>query len=209
MLAFIKKTTWLKSAKSGISKLALLFSLSASLSAAINTDRFLVKVNDDILTLKDLKVLSSDLRAMRCYLPDSLLLDYLGGSFFSTLDPIIKKLDRTEYSLTDASPEIPFLSSLRQLWKTKLYINTQKVMIAPVLSQELLRSSMRGSCPRIHLKNQLSKSFSSLLSAEVYLRSRFLPSKGVMEGDTKKKRYQSLSLFMDSIDRQLLHENFW
>lgn len=202
--------TWLKSEKLGILKLALLFNFFSPVGfSQASFDRLLIKVNDEIISGKDLEVFQKDYKALKCYIPDSVLVSYLGEGFNNDLATSLGMLKNRDFKIEKQSFLANVLERVRLIWKTKIYIKSQKVDLSPILVQELDKASKRGFCPSITFGKSWRKSFQVLLETEVYMRSRFLPPKAILDSESLKKRIQSLTLFVDSIDRQYSHENFW
>jgi hypothetical protein len=202
--------TWSKKEKLGILKLVLLFNFFSSIAfSQASFDRLLIKINDDIISGKDLEVFQKDYKALKCYIPDSVLVSYLGEGFNNDLATSLGMLKNRDFKIEKKSFSANVLDRVRLIWKTKIYIKSQKVDLSPVLVQELDKASKRGFCPSITFGKSWRKSFKNLLETEVYMRSRFLPPKVILDSESLKKRIQSLTLFVDSIDRQYSHENFW
>lgn len=64
-------------------------------------------------------------------------------------------------------------------------------------------------CPSVMFNKKVRDSFKRWLRVEIYLRSRFAPM-GLQSGsEWKTKRLQSITQLVESLDKQLAHENFW
>ena len=189
-------------------KSLFLFLLSvSSVFAADRSDRFLFRVVDQVVGLQDLRLTDADLSALQCHFSDSLLIEYVGPGFISQLHEVIPQLETLKTPLREKLPLVIFLSSVRQGWKLLSYIDGQEVQITSELEKGLLKPS---KCPRVQGERQkLRASFRRWLRVEIYLRSRY--AQGGISNDKGKieKRFQSINLFVDSLDKQLVHEDFW
>ena len=205
----------LKTKKLAISRLVLPFSFifcffSSNIQAETFSDRFLMRISSKILSANDLVVWEQDLLALKCYMPDSLIPDYLGPSFLVKLKDLNKLLSNNEVLINDSHPVVPFLSYVRKISKLMTYIEDQKVTLVLPLTKELVQLSKTRKCPqKIHNGSKLKLSFEDVLRSEIYLRSKYLSKNISSDQDSKSKRFQALSLFIESVDRQISHENFW
>ena len=170
-------------------------------------DRFLFRVADQVVSVQDLKLTDADFSSLACQLPDSLLLEHVGDGFRKKLHESVARLDTLTTPLGGETPLIIFLASVRQIWKLLTYIDTQDVSISSDLEKSFLGASQ---CPSIMGPDKkMRASFRRWLRVEVYLRSRYGQGKISQEKGRKEKRFQSISLFVDSLDKQVVHEDFW
>jgi hypothetical protein len=183
----------------------LLFSLSSA-QAAIK-DRYLFRIQDTVVGVHDLNQALVDLAALHCRFPDALLETWTNDSYRGKFKKVLDKLASEQGPLAEDQNSIIFLSSVRQLWKLLIYVDGQTVTLSPELQKSVL--SVAG-CPGITLsKGKMRDSFQRWLRVEVYLRSRYAPG-GIVKGqEWRDKRLQSIAQFVESIDKQLSHENFW
>lgn len=178
----------------------------ATANAAIR-DRYLFRVGDTVIGVNDLAQTDADLAALHCRFPDALLEAWTSDSFRGKFKKVIEKLGTDRSPLAEDQNSIIFLSSVRQLWKLLIYVDGQAVNMSPELQKSVLNVS---GCPAItHARGKMRDSFQRWLRLEVYLRSRYAPG-GIVKGqEWREKRLQSIAQFVESIDKQLPHENFW
>lgn len=187
--------------------LILAFLLSVSARAADQRDRFIFRVADQVVSLQDLKSTDQDWSALRCHLPDSLIIEYVGEAFRKKLQENIGVLEKLDKPLGANAPLTIFLGSMRSFWKLLTYIDNQEVGLLPELEKTFLRSS---HCPSVEGEpKKLRASFRRWLRVEIYLRSRYGQGDISKDGERIQKRHQSISLFVDSLDKQVTHEDFW
>lgn len=174
---------------------------------AAQKDRFLFRVADQVISLQDLRLADDDFVALKCHLPDSLVLEFLGSSFQKRLHENVLVLEKLDGQLGENRPLVIFLASIRQIWKLLNYVDTQEVTITSELEKSLLAPS---KCPSIASSDKkLKASFKRWLRVEIYLRSRYAQNGIDQKVEKKEKRFQSINLFIDSLDKQIAHEDFW
>lgn len=205
----------LKKRKLVISRSAHLFKqtliiLACLLSGQANSkiqETYLFRVESTVVGLYDLEVAHTDLEALFCRFPDSLLRGQVNPLFMKKMKEVTQKLKKDSTKLTNTDPEIPFLSSIRSLWKLLNYMSTQEVTINPALEKSVAKVE---GCPDINWKKRpIRRSFERWLKLEVYLRSRYAPNGILTTKGWREKRMNSVMLFIDSLDKQIQHENFW
>lgn len=200
-----------KKRKSGTLRSALRFSFLFILIlltvAATRGDRFLFRVSDQVVGVEDLNQAHVDLTTLRCHFSDALLIEYLGEGFLAKLEKETETLSKLTKPLGEQTPLIIFLSAIRQKWKLMVYVDSQEVDISPDLEKGLMGSKACASIEGTDKK--MRGSFRKWLRVEIYLRSRY--GQGMTASDTsrKEKRLQSVNLFVDSLDKQVTHEDFW
>lgn len=184
----------------------VLFFLSSGAFGAYK-DRFLFRVVDQVVGLQDLTLADSDLTALRCHFSDSLVLEYVGEGFLPRLHESISLIEQLKTPLRQDSRLVIFLSSVRQIWKLLTYVDGQEVQIGQDLEKGLLAPS---KCPSVEGEGKKFRaSFRRWLRVEVYLRSRYAQGGVTQEKGRREKRFQSIALLIDSLDKQLAHEDFW
>ncbi len=200
----------LKKRKSGILKLALqssfVFLILLSSASAELKDRFLFRINDSVVASHDLEQAHKDLRALSCRFSDSLLMAYLTPEYLPKLKSSIDQLSKLTNSLSSENNLLIFLSSVRQNWKLLAYIDSQEVGLTSELEKQV--QNFPG-CPSVMFNKKVRDSFKRWLRVEIYLRSRFAPT-GIQTGsEWRAKRINSISQLIESLDKQMAHENFW
>ncbi len=170
-------------------------------------DRYLFRVTETVVGVHDLEVAIDDLQALACRFPDSLLISWLGEGFSPKLKKVTKELLTSDESVAKDNSKVIFLSMVRQLWKILVFTQTQDVTLKPSLEKQVINVA---GCPSVLFsKKDMRDSFRRWLRVEIYLRSRYAPG-GVNENkEWRTKRLHSITLFVDSIDKQMSHENFW
>lgn len=170
-------------------------------------DRYLFRVTETVVGVHDLEVALDDLRALECRFPDSLLLSWLGEGFAPQLKKVKDDLLNSQESVSKNNSQVIFLAMVRQLWKILVFTDTQDVAIKSELEKQVINVA---GCPSVlFTKKQMRDSFRRWLRVEIYLRSRYAPG-GINENkEWRAKRLNSIAQFVDSIDKQIAHENFW
>ncbi len=171
------------------------------------SDRYIYRIESMVVGAHDLEIAHSDLEALFCRFPDSLLREWISDSYLKKLSATATELNSLKKPLDKDSPLIIFLSSTRQLFKLLNYLNSQEVSLDPAL---ITAVSKAPNCPTVRWRNEpLRRSFEKWLRLEVYLRSRYAPSGIQKNSDWRKRRVESVLQFVDSLDKQVVHENFW
>jgi len=184
----------------------LLLTLSQPAASAVK-DRYLFRVGDTVVGAHDLEQAYQELTALQCRFSDALLETWSNDGFRSKLKKVNDKLVASTAPLSEDQNSIIFLSSMRQLWKLLIYVNGQEVAMSSDLQKSIVNVP---GCPKITLSGgKVRDSFQRWLRVEIYLRSRYAPGGLVNTKDWREKRLQSINQFVDSIDKQLSHENFW
>jgi len=184
----------------------LLLSVSRPAASAVK-DRYLFRVGDTVVGVNDLEQAHQDLTALQCRFSDALLETWSNDGFRAKLKKVNEKLATSTSLLSEDQNSIIFISSLRHLWKLLIYVDGQEVTIGGDLQKSMINVP---GCPKITLSGgKVRDSFQRWLRVEIYLRSRYAPGGLVSTKDWREKRLQSINQFVDSIDKQLSHENFW
>lgn len=160
-----------------------------------------------VVGVNDLEQAHYDLIALFCRFPDSLLREWLSEDYLKRLESTVKGLKDLKKPLDKDSHFIIFVASTRQIYKLINYLNGQEVSLDPNLIKSV--SKVKG-CPDVTWNaRSLSRSFERWLRLEVYLRSRYAPTGIQSSKDWRKRRVESVLQFVDSLDKQVVHENFW
>lgn len=169
-------------------------------------DKYLFRLSDKVVGLHDLEEAQQDLSSLQCIFPDSLVGAYTGDAFRNKLKATIVILSQSEKPLSQDNNSIIFLSSVRSLWKLFVYVESQDVNLNQDLENQIMREK---GCPHTSSRGKMRDSFRRWLRVEVYLRSRYAPTGIGRTTEWLSKRQQSITQFVDSLDKQLPHENFW
>ena len=171
------------------------------------SDRYLYRIESMVVGVNDLEQAHSDLIALFCRFPDSLLREWLSEAYLKKLDSSVKELRKLKKPLDKDNNLIIFIASTRQLYKLINYLNGQEVSLNPNLIKSV--SKVKG-CPDVNWKTRpIRRSFERWLRLEVYLRSRYAPTGIQTNKDWRQRRVDSVLQFVDSLDKQVIHENFW
>ncbi len=204
--------TTLKKRKSETLKLALpcsvlaLFISFAAFATAVVKDRYLFRVAETVVGSHDIQHAEADLAAIQCRFPDTLLEPWSAETFRAKWRKVGEKLAQLDTPLAQDQNTIIFLTNIRQLWKLFVYVDGQGVSLAAELEKASLHAP---GCPSVAMGNKMRDSFRKWLRVEIYLRSRYAPSGMNSSPEWREKRLQSIVQFIDSLDKQISHENFW
>lgn len=171
------------------------------------SDRYLYRIESMVVGVNDLEQAHSDLIALFCRFPDSLLREWLSEAYLNKLESTVKELRKLKKPLDKDNNLIIFIASTRQLYKLINYLNGQEVSLDPNLIKSVTK--VKG-CPDVNWKTRpIRRSFERWLRLEVYLRSRYAPTGIQTNKDWRQRRVDSVLQFVDSLDKQVIHENFW
>lgn len=197
-------------------------------SAATSHKNWLVfKVVDQVYFFNDLEKFYNDLDSYNCSMPDSMIFKVIKLNF--------KKAEKEQIKATKEhlKERAPFegikgiINELKLLLKIENYLNSQKVVVAQGLDQQILKLGKSSSCK---VDNKDLPTINRLLKVEVFLKSRFNPKSvwvtddevkkiqstqpkmsinEIKEKELERKINESIEMFTKTLDRQVSHEDFW
>ncbi len=167
-------------------------------------DYLLFKIQDKIFSLNEIIDYPQNLKKISCLFPDSVWVQYVNtnkkiGSFTGE----IKIADKDAYKKI-IQDNLDLIISVRQFLKLHLFIENQDVVVDKSLIG-LLKNETK--CGKILNGEKVIYDLNLILLTEIYIRSRYFQSDKSMKMTAAKER--SISLLLDSTDRQINHENFW
>lgn len=199
---------------SGISKLVLLFSLlhggGVQGQNLISSDRFLIKILDQTVTLLDVGYQLRNLKALDCIYQDSMIIQYFDKKIIQELSTFL-----AEFPVEDQEVQkhlyrnVEMLKKIRHFFKILRYSEDQRVKVSGDLTKILRQSIQENKCdPEVLHKDTLKTNFLELMEMELYLRSRY---GGQLKGTNRSFTIikPSIDLFVDSLDKQFVHEYYW
>ena len=195
---------------SEISKFLLLFNLCLYPVKGFTetSDRFLLKIVDKTISLKDINFQLRNFQALQCAYPSSIIQNYFGENFLKTWKSFLAKMPMNDkdISLYMHSQE-EFLKSLRLYFKLLRYSLDQRGEVSKEVTSLMKESLRESKCSKdVFFKKRLKTSFVELLKAELYLKSRYGNQlKDERNASTVK---DSIDLFMESLDKQFYHEYY-
>jgi len=199
-----------------ISKFLLLFSLLGAQAFAQNgpkvifSDRFLIKILDQTVSLQDFNYQLRNLEALQCVYEDALVIKYFGATFLGDFKVFLEKFPQTDEQVRIyLHKEAELLKKIRYLFKLLRYSEDQKELVSPKLTELIREGTKENRCaPEILHKQSLKTNFLHLMQVELYLRSRY--GNQLKESGQKFDSIRpSIDLFVDSLDKQFIHEYFW
>lgn len=176
----------------------------------VSSDRFLLKIVDRAISFQDISFQLRNLKALNCIYSDALAVTYFERSFISELDSFVKNFPLTDDEIIKyMHSHSEVLKKLRYFFKMLRYTEDQNKKVTNELSQLIREGTRENNCQKKILhKDSLKTNFKNLIEMELYLRSRY---ESQMKGN--KRNFDvirpSIDLFVDSLDKQLVHEYFW
>lgn len=179
-------------------------------SKLVSSDKFLLKVVDRAISLQDIKYQLRNLKALNCIYDDALVVSYFEKSFIKELDTFVK-------DMPEKDSEVPkylhnhgvLLKKIRYFFKMLRYSEDQNKKVTIGLSKLIREGAKENNCEsEVLYKDTLKTNFKSLIEMELYLRSRY-------EGQIRSSKQNfdfirpSVDLFVESLDKQFLHEYYW
>ena len=188
----------------------LISGVQAQETAVVSTDRFILKIVDRAITFQDIGYQLRNLKALNCVYSDSLVVSYFQKSFVTELDAFVKKFPKSDDDVIKyLHDHTDLLKKIRHFFKMLRYSEDQNKKVSTELSKLIREGTTENNCQtEILHKDTLKTNFKSLLETELYLRSRY-------EGQLRSHRRNfdfvrpSVDLFIDSLDKQFLHEYYW
>jgi hypothetical protein len=203
---------------SGILKFLLLFNVfyggfqSAPVQGRelVSSDRFLIKVLDRTISLQDFQFQLRNLKGLNCVYPDALVINYFEKDFIQNLQSFLKNFpEQDEEARKFMHQNGDLLKKIRHFFKMLRYTEDQKTPVSPKLMNLIQESVTENKCnPEILYKDTLKTNFINLLQMELYLRSRY---GGQLKAGARSFTTirSSIDLFVESLDKQFLHEYYW
>ena len=196
---------------SQISKLALLYSflIGGSHAEVISSDRFLLKILDQIVSHKDIEYQLRNLKALNCLYDDSYILKYFEKAYLKELSLFIDKFPSTDEDVRKyLHANEMILHKTRHLFKMLRYSEEQKMDVNAQLTKLIRESVKENKCnSEILYRDTLKTNFIALIKLELYLRARYGGQlKGSASFDSMRP---SIELFVESLDKQFTHEYYW
>lgn len=195
---------------SEISKFLLLFNLILIPVSGFSqtSDRFLLKIVDKTISLRDIEFQLRNFKALHCAYPNSIINDYFGSKFTQNWQKFLKDMpkDSKEVSLYMHTKD-DFLKSLRLYFKLLRYSYDQRGEISRELTSLMSESMVSHKCSKdVFYKSRLKTNFLDLLKAELYLKSRY--GNQLQDARNASTVKDSIDLFMESLDKQFYHEYY-
>lgn len=176
----------------------------------VSSDRFILKIIDRAISFQDLSYQLRNLKALDCIYSDALVVGYFEKSFIKNLDQFVKDFPKSDDKVASYLHEhADLLKKVRYFFKMLRYSEDQNKKVSTELSSLIREGTRENNCQREILhKDDLKTNFKALIEMELYLRSRY-------EGQLKSNKRDfsvirpSIDLFVDSLDKQFVHEYFW
>lgn len=176
----------------------------------ISTDRFLLKVLDRAISLQDVGYQLRNLKALDCIYADALVVSYFEKNFMTGLDGLIKNFPKEEAKVSKyLHDHEEILKKIRYFFKMLRYSEDQNKKVSSELSKLIREGTRENNCQNSILhKDSLKTNFKSLMEMELYLRSRY---EGQLRSNKRNFDFirPSIDLFVESLDKQFLHEYYW
>lgn len=191
-----------------ISKFLLLFNLFILPVRGYSqaSDRFLFKVVDKTISVRDLHFYLRNFQALDCAYPGSITFDYFGKDFIKNWQSFLKGLPQQSKEISRyLYDQEEFLKKLRLFFKLVRYSGDQRAEITPELNALMIEAMKVNKCSQdIFYKDRLKTSFYNVLKVELYLKSRYGSQLNDSQNASSVK--SSIDLFMESLDKQFHHE---
>jgi hypothetical protein len=179
-------------------------------STLVSSDRFLLKVLDQTLSLQDFQYQSRNLKALSCVFEDAFIVEYFGKAFIKEWALFLEKFPTADQEVSKyLSDRAELLKKIRYFFKVLRYSEDQKMVVTPQITELMRKGTKERRCDKeILYKDSLKTNFLALLRLELYFRSRY---GGQLNHTTQKFSTvrPSIDLFIESLDKQFSHEYFW
>lgn len=165
-------------------------------------DALILKVVDKIYSVQDLKKVYRNYQNLKCFFDDEKI---------GELAALQTKIPDTHFSISkNLSPEQKVnYNKLKILIKLLTYVESQNISIDQKIISSLFDSYKALECsPEFIDENnnkKLNSVFEKLVKLHIFLKSRYQ----VSSQNSDSKELSGLSLFVDSIDKQLSDSFYW
>lgn len=169
-----------------------------------------MKILDRTISLQDFQYQLRNLKGLNCVYPDSLVVQYFEANFMKEFEAfLINFPDQDVPARKHMHAHEELLKKVRHFFKILRYSEDQKTPVTPQITKLIREGVMENKCDQeILYKETLKTNFIDLIQMELYLRSRY---GGQLK--TSSRSFQtirsSIDLFVDSLDKQFLHEYYW
>lgn len=147
---------------------------------------------------------------MNCIFEDSVVILYFQKSFISDLEVFLKDFPQENEKVIEyLHKHEDVLKQSRIFFKMLRYSEDQSKVIGTKLIEVIQETTKSNQCGTgILFKETLKTNFKTLLELELFLRARF---ESQLKSENKRIDIirSSIDLFVDSIDKQFIHEYFW
>lgn len=183
--------------------------IGGSYAGVISSDRFLVKILDRTISFQDIEYQLRNLKGLKCIYDDSLVIQYFETKFVKNLESFVKNFPKEEPLVKKYLHENEdTLRDIRYFFKMLRYSEDQKNDVNKKLESIIRESAKENNCnSEVLYKDTLKTNFKSLLEMELYLRSRY--SAQIKTTGKFESVRPSISLFVESLDKQFAHEYYW
>lgn len=194
-------------------KLVLLFSLligGARGAVLVSSDRFLLKILDQTVSIQDFQYQLRNLKALNCIYEDAFVVRYFEKQFISELEVFLGGFPKADEEVARyMQKHAELLHKVRHYFKVLRYAEDQKLLITSKLTDIIQQGTKENKCDTDVLrKDTLKTNFQGLLRMELYFRSRYAGQLKSSNQDFKTVK-SSIDLFVESLDKQFAHEYFW
>jgi hypothetical protein len=176
----------------------------------VTSDRFLIKILDRTVSLMDIKFQQRNLEALDCIYDDAFVVQYFEKTFIRDLRDFVAKFPTT--SEQDVRMYLhgqeALLKKTRTLFKMLRYSEDQKTEVSKNLMKLIRQSAKENKCNQdVLYKDTLKTNFMGLMEMELYLRARY--GGQLKTNQSFEAIRSSIELFVDSLDKQFIHEYYW
>ena len=176
----------------------------------VSSDRFLLKIVDRAISFQDIAFQLRNIKALDCIYDDALVVSYFDKRFIKELELFVKNFPgKDEEVVKYLHSHEDLMKKIRYFFKMLRYSEDQNKKVSTDLTRLIREGAKENNCQATVLhKDSLKTNFKSLIEMEIYLRSRY-------EGQLRshKRNFDfirpSIDLFVDSLDKQFLHEYYW
>jgi hypothetical protein len=168
-----------------------------------------MRIIDRTVSAQDVGYQHRNVAALGCIDDDAIVVRYFGKAFIRDLGAFADKFPTEPQKAREyLHRHEGLLKQIRLLFKLLRYADDQKGRISPELSRIIRQGTRENKCDvEILHKDTLKTNFITLLQLELYLRSRY-------GGQLKSSRTfedirPSVDLFVESLDKQFIHEYYW
>lgn len=186
----------------------LFFVISMSAHAKkILSDVFVFKIANEVYSLRDLKSHYQGMLNLNCVYPDSLLYMIFKQEFSK------ESKKNFVYSKKFTSSQKLYFNSVLTFYKLLIYSKSYEINIKDSLERYFYLSSRQNNCSEemFNGKKKFTSEFKEIMSLEIFIRSRFLPTE--IQGKSTpvdiQKAVKSAKDLVKSIDKQISEEVYW
>lgn len=179
-------------------------------SNVIFKDSFVFKVMGEIISIQDLQSDSQKLKILKCYYPNSLIVDAFEEFYIRASKIDFNKL--LEQKPPFEKSQILFFKDALDYYKLKAYVRSQPGSIGKNIGKALFLIGSKNKCNQeiFGQNHSLRDDYQEVFAMEIFIRTRFIPDHTAINKSAQIEAAKAnVDLFVDSVSKQIEDKPLW